>query len=119
MKNAVQYTIPVEEALDSVRRGENPILTPGERHLRQCYVVAEEGADRERLENQIKTMPNYFEDYDTEVIFIEEEELKANHAGMPHGGIVIRAGRLAIINSMIRSLTFFDLGAIQNLPAAC
>lgn len=92
VKNAVQYTIPVEEALDSVRRGENPILTPGERHLRQCYVVAEEGADRERLENQIKTMPNYFEDYDTEVIFIEEEELKANHAGMPHGGIVIRSG---------------------------
>ena len=92
VKNAVQYTIPVEEALDRVRRGENPILTPRERHLRQCYVVAKEGADRESIENQIKTMPNYFKDYDTEVIFIEEEELKANHAGMPHGGIVIRSG---------------------------
>ena len=120
VKNAVQYTIPVEEALDRVRRGENPILTPRERHLRQCYVVAKEGADRESIENQIKTMPNYFKDYDTEVIFIEEEELKANHAGMPHGVLSSEAGRPAIIISMIRSLNFLWIwGAILNSPAAC
>lgn len=92
VQNAVQYTIPIEEALDRVRGGENPALSAGERHLRQCYVVAEKGADKGKIERQIKTMPNYFEDYDTEVIFVDEEELRADHAGMPHGGIVIRSG---------------------------
>lgn len=92
VKDAVQYTIPIEESLNRVRKGENPELSTRERHLRHCYVVAEQGANQEEIEGQIKTMPNYFADYETEVTFVSEEELKANHSGMPHGGMVIRSG---------------------------
>lgn len=92
VKDARQYTVPVDEAVREVRNGENPELTTRQKHLRDCYVVAEDGADLARIENEIKTMPNYFADYDTTVTFISEEELKANHAGIPHGGMVIRSG---------------------------
>ena len=87
-----QYTIPVPEAMDRVRSGEAPDLTTREKHTRYCYVVAEEGADKAAIENAIKTMPNYFADYDTTVEFITMEEMRANHAGLPHGGSVIRSG---------------------------
>ena len=92
VKDAKQYTIPKEEALEKVRNGENPELTTRDKHFRSCYVVLEDGADKAKVENKIKTMPNYFSDYDTEVNFISEEELKKNHSGMPHGGFVIRTG---------------------------
>ncbi len=91
--NAKQYTIPVDAALDAVRSGANPELTTREKHTRLCYVVAAEGADKARIENEIKTMPNYFADYDTTVNFITEEELKRDHSGIPHGGFVIRSGK--------------------------
>ncbi len=87
-----QYTIPVPEALDRVRSGENPTLSVREKHTRYCYVVAEEGADKAAIENTIKTMPNYFADYDTTVEFITMEEMRRDHAGLPHGGSVIRSG---------------------------
>ena len=90
--DAKQYTVPVPEALEAVRNGENPELTTREKHTRVCYVVAEEGADLARIENEIKTMPNYFADYDTTVHFISAEELKHDHSGIPHGGFVIRTG---------------------------
>ena len=93
VKDARQYTVPVDEAVAAVRNGENPDLTTRQKHTRECYVVVEEGADKERIENEIKTMPNYFADYDTTVYFISEEELKANHSGIPHGGMVIRSGK--------------------------
>lgn len=96
VKNAVQYTIPIEEAVGAVRTGENPNLSTREKHLRECYVVLGEGADRKKIEEEIKTMPNYFADYDTIVHFITEEELKANHSGMPHGGFVIRSGNTGL-----------------------
>ena len=92
VKDAKQYTIPIEEAVERVRSGENPELLPGEKHLRECFVVVEDGADKERIENEIKTMPNYFDEYKTIVHFISEEELKANHSQMPHGGFVIHSG---------------------------
>ena len=92
VKNAIQYTIPIEEAINRVRRGENPVLTTREKHLRECFVVAEEGANLDNIEEQIKTMPNYFADYDTTVHFISEDELLANHSGIPHGGFVLRSG---------------------------
>lgn len=91
--DARQYTIPVEEALEQVRSGSNPELTTRQKHTRECFVVAEEGADLARIENEIKTMPNYFADYDTTVNFISMEELQANHSGIPHGGFVIRSGK--------------------------
>ena len=91
--NGKQYTVPVEEALQKVRAGENPELTTREKHTRECFVVAEDGADKERIAEEIKNMPNYFADYDTTVTFITEEELLANHSGIPHGGFVIRSGR--------------------------
>ena len=93
VKDARQYTIPVDAALDAVRSGSNPVLTTREKHTRECFVVLEEGADAAKVEETIKTMPNYFADYDTTVHFISEEELKANHNGIPHGGFVIRTGR--------------------------
>lgn len=93
VKNGVQYTIPVEKAVQRVREGENPELTTREKHLRECYVVAEEGADLARIQDEIVNMPNYFSDYDTVVNFISEEELKANHSTMPHGGLVLRSGK--------------------------
>ena len=93
VKNAKQYTIPIQEALDKVRSGDNPDLSTREKHTRECFVVAEEGADLARIEQEIKTMPNYFEDYDTTVHFISEEELERDHAGMAHGGFVFRSGK--------------------------
>lgn len=92
VKNGKQYTIPVPEALNTVRAGENPTLTTRQKHTRECFVVAEEGADLERIEREIKTMPNYFDEYDTTVHFITEEELQRDHAGIPHGGFVFRTG---------------------------
>ena len=91
--NGKQYTVPIDAALEAVRSGSNPELTTREKHLRECYVVAEEGADLARIEAEIKNMPNYFADYDTTVTFITEEELQQNHAGIPHGGFVIRSGK--------------------------
>ena len=93
VKDAKQYTIPVEAALEAVRNGENPDLTTRQKHTRECFVVLEEGADAAKVEEEIKTMPNYFSDYDTTVHFISEEELKANHSGIPHGGFVLRSGK--------------------------
>ena len=90
--DARQYTIPVEEALESVRNGENPTLTTREKHTRECFVVAKEGADLKAIENAIVTMPNYFADYDTTVHFITAEEMKRDHAELPHGGVVLRSG---------------------------
>ncbi len=87
-----QYTIPVPEAMERVRSGENPQLTTREKHSRYCYVVAQEGADKAAIERAIKTMPNYFADYDTTVEFITMEEMRRDHAGLPHGGSVIRSG---------------------------
>ena len=94
--DARQYTIPVEEALESVRRGENPELTVRQKHTRECFVVIEEGADKARIEKEIKQMPNYFADYDTTVHFIAAETLAAEHQGIPHGGVVIRAGKTGL-----------------------
>ena len=93
VKDAKQYTIPVEAALAEVRTGSNPELTTRQKHTRECFVVLEEGADAALIEETIKTMPNYFADYDTTVHFISEEELKANHSGIPHGGFVLRSGK--------------------------
>lgn len=92
VKNAKQYTIPVESALEAVRSGSNPEFTTREKHTRECFVVLEEGADAAKVEQEIKTMPNYFADYDTTVHFISEEELLAEHSGIPHGGFVLRSG---------------------------
>ena len=92
VKDCRQYTIPIPAALEKVRSGENPELTTREKHTRECFVVAEEGADLARIENEIKTMPNYFSDYDTTVHFIDEAEMKKNHSGLPHGGSVIYSG---------------------------
>ena len=96
VKNAKQYTVPVDKALEEVRAAKNPELTTRQKHTRECYVVAEEGADLDRIENEIKTMPNYFADYDTTVHFISEEELLRDHAGIPHGGFVIRTGKTGV-----------------------
>ncbi|OUM95388.1 MAG: diaminopimelate dehydrogenase [Thermobacillus sp. ZCTH02-B1] len=92
VKAGVQYTIPSAEAIERIRAGETPDLTTREKHTRHCFVVAEEGADKAEIERAIVTMPNYFADYDTTVTFITEEELRRDHAGMPHGGFVIRSG---------------------------
>ncbi len=91
--DARQYTCPVKEAMDEVRKGTQPELTTRQKHTRECYVVAKEGADLARIEKEIKEMPNYFADYDTTVNFISQEELDANHKGIPHGGVVIRTGK--------------------------
>jgi diaminopimelate dehydrogenase len=90
--DARQYTVPVESALERVRNGENPTLTAREKHTRECFVVVSDGADKERIEREIKEMPNYFADYDTTVTFISQEELNEKHGGIPHGGRVIRTG---------------------------
>ncbi|HHT56976.1 diaminopimelate dehydrogenase [Herbinix luporum] len=94
--DAKQYTIPIEEAMDRVRKGELPDFTPRQKHLRECFVVAEDGADLNRIENEIKSMPNYFSDYDTIVHFISKEELEKNHSKMPHGGVVIHSGKTGL-----------------------
>lgn len=93
VKNGKQYTIPVEAALEAVRAGKNPELTTREKHIRECFVVLEEGADAAKVEETIKTMPNYFADYDTIVNFISEEEFNEKHSGIPHGGFVLRSGK--------------------------
>ena len=93
VKRGIQYTVPVEEAMDQVRAGKQPELTTRQKHTRECFVVAEEGADKKQIEESIKTMKNYFDEYDTTVHFISEEELKRDHSGIPHGGFVIRTGK--------------------------
>ena len=90
--DAKQYTIPVDAALEAVRAGSNPVLTTRQKHTRECFVVAKEGADLGAIENEIKTMPNYFAEYDTTVHFITKEELERNHSAIPHGGFVLRSG---------------------------
>lgn len=102
--NAIQYTVPKEDALNAVRSGSNPKLSVREKHERVCYVVAKDGADRASIERQIKEMPNYFSDYDTTVNFISSEELKANHSKMPHGGSVIRSSKSADGNAFLTEL---------------
>lgn len=92
VKDAIQYTIPIEESIEKVRNGENPDLTARQKHLRECFVVLKEGADAKKVEEEIKTMPNYFADYNTTVHFISEEELKEKHSKMMHGGFVLRSG---------------------------
>lgn len=101
VKNAVQYTLPIEDAVNRVRAGENPELSTREKHARECFVVLEEGADADAIATEIKEMPNYFADYDTTVNFISEEEFKANHTGMPHGGFVIRSGESGVGDKQI------------------
>ncbi|GAB2540531.1 diaminopimelate dehydrogenase [Gracilibacillus alcaliphilus] len=101
VKNGVQYTIPSEQAMDKVRSGTNPELSTAEKHRRVCYVVAEEQADKAAIEKEIKTMPHYFADYETEVHFITEEELQQNHSKAPHGGFVIRGGNTGEDNKQI------------------
>ena len=101
VKDARQYTIPIESAVESVRKGKNPKLTIKEKHLRECFVVAEEEADLNLIEEKIKKMPNYFEDYKTIVHFISEEELKKNHSNLPHGGFVINTGKTGEGNKQI------------------
>ena len=96
VKDGKQYTIPVDAALEAVRSGSNPELTTRQKHTRECFVVAEEGADLAQIEHDIKTMPNYFSDYDTTVHFISEEELKRDHSGISHGGFVIRSGKTGL-----------------------
>ena len=98
VKNGKQYTVPVPEALEAVRSGKNPELTTSQKHTRECFVVAEDGADKAEIERQIKTMPNYFDEYNTTVNFITEEELAEKHGGIPHGGFVIRCGKTGLNN---------------------
>ncbi len=93
VKDARQYTIPIEEALQAVRKGDNPDFTTREKHIRECFVVLEEGADAHTVAEEIKNMPNYFADYDTIVNFLSQEELEREHGGIPHGGFVIRSGK--------------------------
>lgn len=99
VKNAVQYTIPIEDAIDKVKNGENPILTDRQKHLRECFVVLDEGADKDKVRDEIVNMPNYFADYNTIVHFISKEELENEHSKMPHGGFVIRSGKTGINNN--------------------
>ena len=104
--DARQYTVPVPEAIGAVRSGSTPELTTGEKHKRECYVVAEEGAAPARIEREIKTMPNYFADYDTSVTFISLDELRTNHKGMPHGGSVIRNGKTGFNSENTHTIEF-------------
>ena len=113
VKDARQYTVPVEDALAKVRAGENPELTTRQKHTRECWVVAEEGADKALIEKQIKEMPNYFADYDTTVTFISREEMNRNHAELPHGGQVIRSGRTGLDNGH-RHVVEFSLKLDSN-----
>lgn len=113
VKNGIQYTIPVESAIDRIRKGEQPYLTTSEKHLRECFVVAEDGADKTEIEKAIKNMPNYFADYNTVVHFISEDELIKNHSRMPHGGRVIRSGDTGENNDM-RHIVEFSLKLESN-----
>ncbi len=105
VKNAIQYTIPKEDALEKVRSGANPTLTARDKHLRECFVAVEDGADKARIENEIKTMPNYFADYDTIVHFVSEEEVKEKQKKLSHGGFVIRSGNTTDENGHILELS--------------
>ncbi len=105
VKGAIQYTIPKEEALNSVREGKNPTLSARQKHLRECFVVAEDGADKVEIEESIKTMPNYFADYDTVVHFISEEEFQEKHSKLSHGGFVLRSGKTAQENNHLLELS--------------
>ncbi len=104
--DARQYTVPIEESLEAVRSGSMPTLATRQKHLRECYVVVEEGADKAAIEQQIKTMPNYFADYDTTVTFITQEELNRDHSGIPHGGFVIRTGKTGVDNAHIHTIEY-------------
>ena len=104
--DARQYTVPVQEALTKVKKGQSPTLTTRDKHERVCYVVAKEGADTARIEKEIKTMPNYFADYNTTVYFISAEELHKNHSGMPHGGSVIRNGKTGLSEENTHTVEF-------------
>ncbi len=104
--DARQYTVPIDEALTLVRSGENPSLTTAEKHRRECYVVLKDGRDAARVEREIKTMPNYFADYETSVNFISLEELRKNHSGMPHGGSVIRNGNTGFNGENVNTIEF-------------
>ena len=104
--DARQYTVPIQDAMDRVRSGENPTLTTREKHLRECYVVAEEGADLDRIRREIVEMPNYFADYDTTVDFISKEELEEKHSGLPHGGSVLRSGTTGIDSEFTNTIEF-------------
>jgi diaminopimelate dehydrogenase len=120
VKNAIQYTIPVEEAVNRVRNGEDPELTTRDKHLRECFVVAEEGADKALIEKTIKEMPNYFSDYNTIVHFITEEELKRDHSQMPHGGFVIRSGKTGAENEKKQIIEFsLKLDSNPEFTANC
>ncbi len=111
--DAKQYTVPIEDAMERVRRGENPELSARDKHLRECYVVCKEGADKARIEAEIKNMPNYFADYDTTVHFITKEELDRDHAGIPHGGFVIRSG-VTGINGETKQMIEYSLKLGSN-----
>ncbi len=111
--DAKQYTVPIEDAMERVRRGENPELSVGDKHLRECYVVCKEGADKARIEAEIKNMPNYFADYDTTVHFITKEELDRDHAGIPHGGFVIRSG-ITGVNGETKQMIEYSLKLGSN-----
>lgn len=113
VKDGKQYTIPSDEALERVRNGENPELTTREKHTRECFVVAEEGADKEEIRKAIVTMPNYFADYDTTVHFISQEELDRDHSGIPHGGVVFRTG-VTGINSEHKHVIEYKLTLDSN-----
>ena len=113
VQDARQYTVPVEAAMERVRNGENPELSTREKHTRECFVVAEPGADTARIENEIKTMPNYFADYDTTVHFISQEELNRDHSGIPHGGFVMRSG-VSGVNGETKSLIEYSLKLDSN-----
>ena len=104
--DARQYTVPIDTAMDAVRAGEMPTLTTREKHRRECYVVAKDGADREKITREIVTMPNYFADYDTTVTFISAEELAKNHAGLPHGGSVLHSGKTGLCGEHAHTIEF-------------
>ena len=111
--DARQYTIPIEEAVDAVRSGSNPQLSTRQKHLRECFVVAADNADKEKIKNEIVNMPNYFADYDTVVNFISADELKLNHSGLPHGGFVIRSGKTGV-NSETNQIVEYSLKLGSN-----
>ena len=113
VKNAIQYTVPISEAIEKVRNGENPILSTRDKHLRECYVVLEDGVDEKEIEEKIKSMPNYFADYDTNVYFISEEELKEKHSKMSHGGFVIRSGKKGV-NGLNNQIIEYSLRLDSN-----
>lgn len=116
--NGKQYTVPVEAAIEAVRRGENPELTARQKHKRVCYVVAKEGANLAQIEHDIKTMPDYFADYDTEVNFISPEELEKEHAGLPHGGIVLRHGMTGLQEDSSHTIEYkIQLGSNPDFTA--